>query len=174
MLVCACFSRIHTKKCWVTECACYKFSWCQTALQLSYTNLHICQQEVKDQPSHQLANINNFLTCFPCIYILSARLGIENPESRPMMTSYLHIFPYSEVFSNWCSINACCRICNRKFFAHLCATHTKTFLRKLVGFVHTLPTEQITDIFHLKLPKIGFPPALLAGGSENRPGFLRQ
>lgn len=96
VLVWACFSRTHTKKwkCWVLECARYKFSWCQTALQLNYTNLHTCQHYMKDQFSHQLANINNFLPCFPCIYILSPGLGVENPESRPMMTSYLHIFPY--------------------------------------------------------------------------------
>lgn len=105
MLVCACFSRIRTKKwkCRIIECAWDKFSWCQTALQLNDTNLHTCQQYMKDQFSHQLANINNFLSCFPCIYILSPGLGVENPESRPMMTSYWYIFPYSEVFSNWCS-----------------------------------------------------------------------
>ena len=41
-------------------------------------------------------------------------------------------------------------------------------------FCTYLLLEQVTDIFHLKLSKTGFSPALLAGSSENRPGYLRQ
>lgn len=50
----------------------------------------------------------------------------------------------------------------------------KNILKK-VGWIFAHPSpEQVMDLSRLKLPETGFPPALLAGGSENRLGWLRQ